>query len=101
MFAKRLLNCFRSRKLAGQKAPGKKRRLTLESLEDRCLLSTYNVGPGLAYPRINAVPWESLAPGDTVQIHWRPAAYHEKILISTSGTAEAPIRVVGVAGPGG
>ncbi len=75
--------------------------LAVESLEDRCLLSTYDVGPGLAYRSINAVPWEKLAPGDTVQIHWRADAYHEKILMSTSGTASQPIRVVGVPGPHG
>src|SRR5438552_2870982 len=76
-------------------------RLVLEALEDRRLLSTYDIGPGLAYTSVNAVPWETLGPGDTVQIHWCPEAYREKILISTSGTAQEPIRVVGVAGPNG
>jgi hypothetical protein len=47
------------------------------------------------------VPWEQLAPGDTVQIHWQRQAYHEKILISTSGTADEPIRVIGIPGPQG
>lgn len=76
-------------------------RLALETLEVREVLATYNVGPGLAQTSVNAVPWEKLGPGDIVRIHWRPEAYREKILISTSGTAQEPIRVIGVAGPKG
>ena len=73
----------------------------VERLEDRRLLSTYDVGPGQAYTTIRAVPWEKLGAGDTVQIHWQAAAYHEKVLISTSGTASKPIRIIGIAGPHG
>jgi hypothetical protein len=80
---------------------GKSRKPALEYLESRTLLSTYDVGPDQAYLSINAVPWESLGPGDTVNIHWRPEAYHEKVLISTSGASEQPIRVLGVPGPAG
>lgn len=47
------------------------------------------------------MPWYTLAPGDTVFIHYRPAPYYEKFLISTRGTAAKWIRVVGVAGPAG
>jgi pectin methylesterase-like acyl-CoA thioesterase len=101
MFWKRFLNYFRSAGRAGGKAAAREARPRVEPLEDRRLLATYNVGPGLAYPSVNAVPWERLAPGDTVRIHWRPAAYHEKVLISTSGTAQQPIRVLGVPGPHG
>lgn len=73
-----------------------------ETLEDRQLLSTtYDVGPGLAYTSVNAVPWETLGPGDTVQIHWRAEPYREKILLSTSGTEAEPIRVLGIPGPQG
>lgn len=75
--------------------------LALEALEERQVLTTYDVGPGLAYTSIGAVPWESLGAGDIVQIHWRPDAYREKVMISTSGTAQDPIRVVGIAGPNG
>lgn len=32
----------------------------------------YDVGPGQPLAAIADVPWESLMPGDTVRIHWRP-----------------------------
>jgi hypothetical protein len=76
-------------------------RLMLEALEARLTPVVYDVGPGFAFAAVNAVPWESLAAGDVVQIYGRPEAYREKILISTSGTAAAPIRVVGIPGPNG
>lgn len=95
------LKVFRATTHAPKNVVGRKCRPVVEVLEERQLLSTYDVGPGLAYTSVNAVPWETLGPGDTVQIHWRPEAYHEKVLISTSGTAQEPIRVVGVAGPQG
>lgn len=65
------------------------------------MLTTYDVGPGLAYTSIGAVPWDDLAAGDTVSIHYRPEPYHELILISAQGTPEAPVRVQGIAGPNG
>lgn len=61
----------------------------------------YHVGPNQAFNSIGAVPWTGLAPGDTVYIHWRTEPYREKIFISNSGTADQPIRVLGVAGPEG
>jgi PKD repeat protein len=61
----------------------------------------YLVGPGQPYETIGAVPWENLAPGDTVRIHHKATAYHEKIFIINSGTDEKPIRVCGVPGPNG
>ncbi len=70
--------------------------LTLEALESRIIPAVYDVGPGLAYASVNAVPWEALAPGDTVNIHWRSDPYREKVLLSSSGTAQAPIRIVGI-----
>lgn len=73
----------------------------MERLELRYLLTQYDVGTGLAYTSIGAVPWDDLQAGDTVAIHYRPEAYHETILISGNGTAEAPIRVIGIAGPNG
>ena len=76
-------------------------RSLVERLESRQLLTLYNVGPGLAYTSIGAVLWTGLQAGDTVAIHYRPEAYHETILVSTNGTADAPIRVVGVPGPNG
>ena len=57
-------------------------------------------GPGML-TAISDVPWESLAPGDRVLIHWRATAYEEKWVVCRRGTAEAPIIIRGVPGPGG
>ena len=73
----------------------------LEPLEERTLLLTYNIGPGQPYTTLGSFPWSSLGPGDTVDIHWQPTPYYEKLLISESGTASAPINIVGVPGPSG
>ena len=61
----------------------------------------YPVGPGQSYASISEVPWGELGPGDTVRIHYRPEPYREKIVISTSGSEDDPIRICGVAGPNG
>lgn len=65
----------------------------------------YHVGPGQTYTSIGAVPWYTLAAGDTVYIHHRTeaqgGAYHEKVLISSRGTPDNWIRVLGVPGAGG
>ncbi len=50
---------------------------------------------------IGEVPWESLAPGDTVRIFHRATPYAEKMAIATSGTEDQPIRVCGVPGSAG
>jgi hypothetical protein len=63
--------------------------------------ATYNVGPGQTYSSIASVPWESLVPGDIVQIHWRTTPYKEKWVINRRGTAAQPIIVRGVPGPAG
>src|SRR6185436_15373913 len=64
-------------------------------------LAVYAVGPGQPLATIADVPWATLAPGDTVLIHWRAQPYREKWVICRQGTGEAPITVRGVAGPGG
>jgi hypothetical protein len=61
----------------------------------------YEVGPGRAFAAVGDVPWESLAPGDQVLIYWRPEPYCEKWVICRRGTAEQPIHILGVPGPGG
>ena len=61
----------------------------------------YPVGPGQTYTSIAEVPWGDLGPGDTVRIHYRSEPYREKVIIRTSGSADQPIRVCGVAGPNG
>ena len=73
----------------------------LERLEERTLLSTYNIGPGQPYTTLGSFNWSSLQPGDTVDIHWQSTPYREKLMISESGTASAPINIVGVPGPNG
>ena len=62
---------------------------------------TYDVGPGYPKTQISQVPWLTLGAGDVVNIHYDPNGYHEKFLISTSGTAAQPIKIVGIAGPNG
>jgi hypothetical protein len=62
----------------------------------------YVVGPDAGMlATISDVPWESLASGDRVLIHWRPISYKEKWVICRRGTAEAPIVISGVPGPAG
>jgi len=63
--------------------------------------TTYEVGPGKAYLSVGAVPWESLAPGDTVLIHARAAPYAEKWVVNARGTESAPVTVRGVPDAGG
>jgi hypothetical protein len=75
--------------------------MAVEQLEGRALLTTYGVGPGQSYADLGSVPWTSLGPGDVVAIHWRAEPYREKIMISASGTASAPIEIVGIPGPNG
>ncbi len=60
---------------------------------------TYDVGPGFPKTTLSAVPWASLAPGDIVNIHWQAGGYHEKILISTQGTAAQHIVIRGINDP--
>ena len=57
------------------------------------------VGSGNTYDATDAttfgaVPWSTLAPGDTVRIHY--GVYALPFQLSTSGTATQPIRVCGV-----
>lgn len=63
--------------------------------------TTYDVGDGQPFASIGAVPWEALAGGDVVRIHWRAAPYHEKWVMTAQGTSGAPILIQGVLGPGG
>lgn len=58
--------------------------------------ATYDVGPGQPLANVGDVAWESLAAGDTVQIHWRATPYREKWVISRAGTAAQPITVRGI-----
>ena len=57
---------------------------------------TYRVGPGQTYPEIGNVPWESLNPGDVVEIQWRTSPYRSKWVIARAGTSAQPIVVRGI-----
>ncbi|MBM3790828.1 MAG: polysaccharide-degrading enzyme, partial [Acidobacteria bacterium] len=70
-------------------------------LGNTAVAAVYEVGPGKSHPSIGSVPWESLQPGDTVLIYWRPDPYREKWVICRQGTAALPITVRGIAGPAG
>ncbi len=61
----------------------------------------YHVGPGQPLAEPGQVPWETLAAGDTVFIHWRATPYAAKWVLCRQGTAGAPITIRGVRGPGG
>jgi len=50
-------------------------------------------------PTPGDVPWEALAPGDSVNIHWRAAPYLDKWVICRVGTQAQPIVVHGVPDP--
>lgn len=56
----------------------------------------YHIGDGQTYQTIASVPWSSLLPGDNVFIHAKSIAYKEKIVLSQSGTASNPIKIIGV-----
>lgn len=58
--------------------------------------TTYHVGPGQQYTTIGEVPWYSLVGGDSVLIHWKQGGYHEKFMISTRGSDNAVLHVIGV-----
>lgn len=61
----------------------------------------FHVGPGQTYASLGEVPWKTLGAGAKVSLHWRAAPYAEKVLLSTRGTAAAPIVLEGVPGPNG
>ncbi|MEN9484230.1 MAG: hypothetical protein RJB37_2110 [Pseudomonadota bacterium] len=61
----------------------------------------YAVGPGQALASLDQVPWERLAPGDTVRVFYSATPYHGKFLLAAHGTAAKPVRVCGVRGPNG
>jgi hypothetical protein len=63
------------------------------------LAATYEVGPGQTYTNLGSVPWMGLAAGDSVNIHYRPGGYHEIVMLSNSGTSNAPITLNGIPDP--
>lgn len=65
------------------------------------MAAVHEVGPGKPLNSLGEVPWEALGPGDEVRIHWRAQPYAEKWALCTRGTADRPIVVRGIPGPGG
>ncbi len=65
------------------------------------LSAEYEVGNGKKFTSIGQVPWQSLAAGDHVRIHWREKPYHEKWVLCCRGTEAQPIVISGVPGPKG
>lgn len=63
--------------------------------------AVYEVGPGQTLAAIGDVPWESLAAGDEVRIHYRATPYAEKIIVCVAGTQAQPVVIRGMPGPGG
>lgn len=62
---------------------------------------TFEVGPGRKLNSLAEVPWETLAAGDEVLIHWREEPYHEKWVLCCRGTPHQPIVIRGLPGPAG
>jgi hypothetical protein len=58
--------------------------------------TVYDVGPGKPYATPSDVPWESVGPGTLVRIYRRPTPYADKFVIAATGTATAPIVILGV-----
>lgn len=71
------------------------------SAASAALATDYHVGPGQPLAAVSDVPWESLAAGDRVFIHWRATPYKEKWVLNALGTPAQPILVSGVLGPSG
>ena len=65
-------------------------------------MTTYNIGqPGSPYQELSDIQWNSLQPGDIVNVFWREEPYTERLLLNPQGTAEQPIIIQGVPGPNG
>ena len=63
--------------------------------------SVYEIGPGKKYTTLAAAPWNTLGPGDVVNIYWQAQPYREKLLLSCRGSAQAPIQINGIPNAGG
>ena len=62
----------------------------------------YDVGGGNNHAsELDGVPWQTLKPGDVVNIFHRAEPYRHKILLSEQGTAENPITINGVTNSSG
>ena len=91
--------------VAGAALPGTPAAMPSVAAIDECgqrpAGAAYEVGPDKKYKNIGDVPLEKLAAGDTLRIFWRPEPYREKVLLSSRGEPDKPIRVCGMPGPKG
>jgi hypothetical protein len=73
-----------------------------QALEATGTGSRYDVGGGNNHSaELDGVPWQSLQPGDVVNIYYRAEPYRHKILLSEQGTAANPIVINGVTNASG
>mgnify|MGYP003633882539 CR=1 FL=1 len=57
----------------------------------------FDIGGGNQHgDELDDVPWQSLRPGDVVNIYYRESPYRSKILLSEQGTKKRPIIINGV-----
>lgn len=57
----------------------------------------FDIGGGNQYgDELDDVPWQSLRPGDVVNIYHRESPYRHKVLLSEQGTRKRPIVINGV-----
>ena len=76
-------------------------RITVEFCLIFCFVSDafstiYSVGIDKYYKNLAEVPFDSLNPGDTVNIFYRERPYYEKIILRRSGTKKNPITIRGI-----
>lgn len=65
-------------------------------------MTIYNIGQaGSPYQELSDIQWNSLQPGDVVNVHWRAEPYTERLLLNAQGTEAQPITINGVPGPNG
>ncbi|MDA3788722.1 MAG: hypothetical protein PF503_09540 [Desulfobacula sp.] len=58
--------------------------------------ATYEFGDGRQYSYFREFNWDSLKPGDIVNIYKKSRPYREKLVLNSSGTRKNPIRIQGV-----
>jgi hypothetical protein len=61
---------------------------------------TFDIGPGQPHT-FDTVPFDSLLPGDVVNIHFQETPYKYKFGLKARGTAENPVIINGVTDPDG
>lgn len=76
--------------------------MPIDPTVDPALTGTvYNVGPTQTYSTFNAIDYRTLTPGSTVRVHnegpnGSPTTFFEYAQISSQGSHDQPIRIVGV-----